>query len=143
MKQLLFALVAIAATEARAHDVRWCHDAGIGIATLVTPVAKNVRTFYNNLVQIYNVDTIEPAAASAGIAVVLPDVDSPLGGLKCLAITNFAKVDVMQAGATYDATKGLSVSIPTKVHDLENGRSKRGAPLNIVINLKDSSVAIQ
>jgi hypothetical protein len=136
-------MVAIAATEAQAHDVRRCQDAGVGIEALVTPVAKNARSFYNNLVQIYNVDTIEPAASSAGIAIVLPDVDNPLGGLKCLAITHFANIDVKQALAIYDSTKGLSVSIPTRVADLGNGRSKPGAALNILINLKNSSVTIQ
>jgi hypothetical protein len=42
--RLLFAMVAIAATEAQANDLRSCQDAGVGIEALVTPVAKNAQS---------------------------------------------------------------------------------------------------
>jgi hypothetical protein len=117
-----------------------CRDAGIGIETLVTPVAKNVRSFYNNRVQIYNIDTIEPAAGPAGIAIVLPDNDDPLGGSKCFAIRNFGEIDIKAARVAYDPAKGLSLSIPTRSTDSETGRSKPGPQLNVLTDLQRSSV---
>ena len=132
----------ITAATAQAHEVRSCHERGIGIENLVTPVAKNMRSFYNNRVQIYNIDTIEPAAVSAGIAVVLPNNEAPRVGSTCFAIINFAGIDIKTSRAIYDLAKGLTVSIPTKNRDFLTGKSKSGPVLNILINLQHSSVTI-
>jgi hypothetical protein len=85
---------------------------------------------------------IEPAAASMGIAITLPDVeDISFGSSKCLAITNFASIDVMKASPSYDKDQGLLLSFPTKDFDFEKGvASPPGKPLKIRINLKNSSV---
>jgi hypothetical protein len=81
---------------------------------------------------------IEPAAASMGIAITLPDVeDISFGSSKCLAITNFASIDVMKASPSYDKDQGLLLSFPTKDFDFEKGVASRpGKPLKIRINLK-------
>lgn len=142
MQVVLLAIIVIAAARAEGHEVRPCQEVNVGIETLVTPVANNVRSFYNNRVQIYNIDTIEPAAASAGIAIVLPDNEDPLGGSKCLAIPNFAGIDIKAGRPSYDSVNGLSLSIPTRIPDSETGKAKPGPVLNILINLQQTSVKI-
>jgi hypothetical protein len=137
----LVVLVIVTAT-AQAHEVRSCADVGVGIETLVTPVAKNVQSFYNNRVQIYNIDTIEPAAVSAGIAIVLPDNGDLLGSLKCLAILNFGAIDIKAARASYNPANGLSLSIPTRSPNFATGNSKPGPVLSLLINLQQASVKI-
>jgi hypothetical protein len=141
MKAVLLAIIVIAAAKAEGQEVRPCQEINVGIETLVIPVANNVRSFYNNRVQIYNIDTIEPAAASAGIAIVLPDNEDPLGGSKCLAIRNIGGIDIKSARASYDSVKGLSLSIPTRSIS-SDGKSTPGPALNILINLQEASVKI-
>jgi hypothetical protein len=142
MNAVLLSVIMIATTNAQAHDVRECQQIGIGIETLVTPVASNVQSFYEGRVQIYNVDTIEPAAASAGIAIVLPEKDNPLGSSKCLAIVHLGRIDIREGRAAYDPAKGLAISIPTRTTDLETGKLKPAPALKILINMQQSSVTI-
>jgi len=144
MKALSLAAMMIATANAQAQEVRSCNDVSVGIETLVTPVANNVRTFYNNRIQIYNIDTIEPAAAPAGIVIVLPSSpeDDPIGGSKCLAIRGFSAINIKAARAAYDPAKGLSLSIPTRKFDPETDKFKSGPRLNISINLQRFEVTI-
>jgi hypothetical protein len=82
----LFALV-LSCSYASAREIRPCEDVGVGIASLVLPVSQNSRTFYNNRVAVFAIDTIEPAAGSMGVAITLPDVDDvSFGSSKCLVI---------------------------------------------------------
>lgn len=144
MQVVLLAIIVIAAARAEGHEVRPCQEVNVGIETLVTPVANNVRSFYNNRVQIYNIDTIEPAAAPAGIVIVLPSSpeDDPIGGSKCLAIRGFSAINIKAARAAYDPAKGLSLSIPTRKFDPETDKFKSGPRLNISINLQRFEVTI-
>lgn len=147
----LVATLLFAAAPALAQEppqVRSCEDAYVGITSLVTPVGDNSRGFYNDesgdgpRVYIYNVDTIEPAAHSAGLAFVIPDNDSELGDSKCLAIIQLTSVDITKAKASYDA-KGLHLEIPKQDYDGDTGTSKPGAPLKVRIDLKASAVVVE
>jgi hypothetical protein len=140
MKTLTLIAFTLAGFGANAKDIRTCEDAGVGIASLILPVGQHSRTFYNNRVAVFEIDTIEPAAVSMGIAITLPDVeDIHFGSSKCLAITNFAAIDVMKGSSSYDR-QGLLLSFPTRDPDFTTGRSRAGKPLKILINLKLSSV---
>lgn len=147
---LVAALLAIS-TPAFAQEppsVRSCEDAYVGITSLVTPVADNSRGFYNDesgggpRVYVYNVDTIEPAAHSAGLAFIIPDKDSELGDSKCLAIIQLTSVDITKAKASYDGA-GLHLEVPKDDYDNDTGTSKPGAPLKVRIDLKASTVEIE
>jgi hypothetical protein len=144
MKTVPLAVLIIATTTAEAHEIQSCYEASVGIETLVTPIANNVRSFYNDRVQIYNINTIEPAAAPAGIVIVLPSSpeDDPIGGSKCLAIRGFSAINIKTARAAYDPAKGLSLSIPTRKFDPETDKFKPGPRLNISINLQRFEVTI-
>lgn len=128
---------------AHSNEIKDCAQSGIGINTLVAPVAENNRSFYNGKVNIYKVDTIEPACCSAGLAIVLPDVASEIGDTKCVSITGLGGVDVKNATSTYNPSTGLTVILPTSAYDPETGRQNPSKALSLKINLKDSSVQVE
>ena len=140
MKLLTLVLMLTLGHIATAVQVENCDEAYIGISSLVTPVTKNTRSFYNGQVNAYRVDHIEPACCSAGVAIVLPDVNSEVGDNKCVVVKNLPGVDVHGASSSYDPNKGLLLTFPTSIYDPEKGHMPGGQPLNLRINLKDSSV---
>ncbi len=60
------------AVPALGFDAKTCEEAGVGLASIATPIAKNHVALYEGQVTVYNIDQIEPACCSKGIAVVLP-----------------------------------------------------------------------
>ncbi len=62
-------------TRSRALEVKSCEEAHVGLTTLIAPVAKNSRTYKDDKISVYAVDTVEPVCCAAGVAVVIPDVD--------------------------------------------------------------------
>lgn len=149
MLKILVLLALVSANVAQAQEVKSCDEVGVGLTTLVTPVAKNSRGLYfdksldAHRVYVYNVDLIEPAAASGGLAFVLPDHESEVGDSKCLAITYLTGVDVMNATISYDDSKGVLLTIPAFEYDHETGDLKPSAPLKVRVSLKFSSVTIE
>jgi hypothetical protein len=141
LKSIILLVFAFACSCVDAKDIRTCEEAGVGIASLVLPAGQNSRTFYNNKVAVFAIDMIEPAVGSMGVAITLPDVDDiNFGSSKCLAVTNFAWIDVMKVSSSYDK-EGLLLSFPTRDLDFETGTASRpGKPFKIRINLKTSSV---
>jgi len=144
MRQLLVLLMICTATPCLAldHEVRPCSDAGVDLRTLMTPVAKNSLSLYEGKVIVYNVDTIEPACCSSGIAVVLPDVKDEQGGNACMALTGYTSIDVTKAKRSYDAAKGMLLELPTQT------RTDEGQPGPLVttklrINLANSNVTLE
>jgi len=144
MRQLLVLLMICAATPCLAldHAVKPCGDAGVDLRTLMTPVAKNSISLYDGKVAVYNVDTIEPACCSSGIAVVLPDVNDQLGGNTCMALIGYTSIDVTKAKRSYDAARGMLLELPTQT------RTDEGQPGSLVttklrINLATSNVTLE
>jgi hypothetical protein len=123
-------------------ELRPCDEAGIGLTTLVQPVASNQIALYEGKVILYNVDTIEPACCSAGLAVVLPDKDDPLGGSQCFAVIGLGAVDVTTARRSYDPARGLLVELATSTIG-ENGERILGETLHLRINLADTTVRLE
>src|ERR1700761_589573 len=101
---LLFAALAIS-SFANASELGKCQDLGVDLSTLVQPVGQNERTYANNTIAVYNIDTEEPAAASAGLAIVFPDPKSETASL-CFALINYEQIDINESTSSYDASKG-------------------------------------
>lgn len=136
------------AFSAHAHVIGPCDETGGLINSLVVPVAKNVQHFYidkenvNGRVQAYNLDTVEPAAASSGIAFVLPDPESEMGDNKCVAIVHLNGTDITKAVRSYDS-KGLLLTIPQMQYNPGDGSSTPTSPLKVRLNLKLGTVTIE
>lgn len=103
-----------------------------------------MREFYNGGVQVFLVDHLDPACCSSGVAIVLPEMRTEPGGeKKCFSIHNLTGADVANARASYDANKGLLLTIPLRQYDPEKGHTEPAAPLRVRVNAKDATVKIE
>jgi hypothetical protein len=142
MKLLVVLLVMAISPFAQAMDVRSCADAEVDLTTVVNPPAQNSKTFGNNAIAVFNIDTGEPAAASAGLAITLPDSQSEDGlGMKCFALTGLSAIDVMKAVATYDANKGLLLTIPGSLN--VDGEHRTTVIVHLRVNQAKSTVTLE
>jgi len=130
------------AVPALGFDVKTCEDAGIGLTSIATPVATNHLVLYEGQVTVYNIDQIEPACCSKGIAVVLPDREDPLGGSTCTAIVGIGSVDATKGKQTYDATRGVLLEMATEAFDADS-RLRPGPALKMRIDLGRSKVSVE
>jgi hypothetical protein len=138
---LLWSIVALA-LPAGAVELKSCNDANIGLTDLIAPVAKNSRTYKDDRVSLYIIDTVEPVCCAAGVAVVVPDVADETGGSQCFAALGVASVQLDEATTEDDAAKGLLVTIPTRVFN-EAADSAPGAPMRLRINAEKGTVALE
>jgi hypothetical protein len=147
MKNMMIAILAMLPMVAMASsgiDIQDCAKMGVGIDTLVSPASKNSRAFYNGAVQVYNVDVEEPAARSAGLAIVMPFPAGDGPGASCTAVGLFSGIDVTKAKSSYDETRGLLLTIPYGIYDPETGRtSPSSTPVKIRINRVKGSVTLE
>jgi hypothetical protein len=141
---VILSSTALSAFAAPPFEIQECSKAGIGIDTIVTPVGKNSRSFYNGAVQVYNIDVEEPAARSAGLAIVMPFAEGDGPGASCTAITFFSSVDIMKVKSSYNAEKGLLLTVPFGVYDPETGTTVPSRlPVKIRVNLAKTSVDLE
>ncbi|MEO8421225.1 MAG: hypothetical protein ABI457_08540 [Hyphomicrobium sp.] len=139
---LLLAALLLLAGPARALEVKSCDEAHVGLTELIAPVGKNSRSYQEDKVGVYVVDTVEPVCCAAGVAVVMPDVADELGGNKCLAVVGVASVQLDEATAEDDPAKGLLLTIPTRVFN-EASDSAPGAPLKLRINTTQGTLVAE
>jgi len=139
MKALILTVAfALSATAAHAMELGKCEDAGVDITTIMQPAAQNSRTFANNSIVVYNIDTEEPAAASAGLAIIFPDPQAPEGGSLCYSLTFLRAIDVMKAVSSYDANKGLLLTIPA--YENIDGEKTKAVTIKLRINQAKGTV---
>ncbi|MFA5899012.1 MAG: hypothetical protein WC829_07860 [Hyphomicrobium sp.] len=139
---VVFASLLQLAVPAGAVEVKSCEDANVGLTALIAPVAKNSRTFKDDRVSIYAVDTVEPVCCASGVAIVLPDITDEAGGSRCFAAVGVASVQLDELTSEDDPAKGLLVSIPTRVYG-EAADSAPGAPLKLRINIENGTVVAE
>ena len=144
MSRICFLLtVLLLLTEpAAALEVKTCDEAHVGLTELIAPVGKNSRSYKEDKVSVFVVDTVEPVCCAAGVAVVMPDIADELGGNKCLAVVGVASVQLDEATAEDDPAKGLLITIPTRVFN-EASDSAPGAPLKLRINVDQGTLAAE
>jgi hypothetical protein len=122
-----------------------CEDAGVGLTSLAVGEHEGVRTFYQGQVVLLALNTEEPAAAPAGIAVLMPD--PPVGNeppsTGCWAIIGYGRVDVDRARARYDPASGLTLTIPTMVYDADHDRDVAAPPIRLRINATRGTIVDQ
>jgi hypothetical protein len=144
MNRSLIVALALQACAAPAlgFDAKTCEDAGVGLASIATPVAKNHFVLYEGQVTVYNIDQIEPACCSKGVAVVLPDREDPLGGSTCTAIVGIGSVDATRSKRSYDAARGVLLEMATQAFDADS-RLRPGPAVKLRIDLGRSKVSIE
>jgi hypothetical protein len=144
MKRELAAVASLLLLGVPVHalEVKTCEAAHVGLTELIAPVSKNSRTYKDDKVSVYVIDMAEPVCCSAGVAVVLPDVSDETGGYQCIAVLGVASVQLDEAGTEDDPSKGLLLTIPTRVFN-EAADSAPGDPMRVRINVDKGSVAIE
>ncbi|MDX2287944.1 MAG: hypothetical protein NW217_03895 [Hyphomicrobiaceae bacterium] len=142
----LLAVVVMSSAHARAGQtpkVAPCEDAHVGISSLIAPVANNSRSFYDGRVMVYAVDQGEPVCCSYGVTIVmaLPEADG--GGLQCIAAMGASGLALERLTTSYDAARGLLLSIPARWHDADTDTYRDGRPFKLRINMAAGTVTAE
>jgi hypothetical protein len=139
---LLLSVSALLVDPVTALELKSCEEANVGLTTLIAPVAKHSRTFKDDKISLFAVDTVEPVCCAAGVAVVIPDVADELGGNKCLAVVGVASVQLDEAVSQDDPAKGVLISIPTRVFN-EASDSAPGEPIKLRIDVDTGTIIVE
>lgn len=104
------------AGPALAQEIGDCDDYRSSVALLAEPWEDNTRVFANGEVRLALIDTFEPAAAAFHLIILSPPYDE-LGFGQCARVSfeggmGFAGLNVAATEAEYDATTGLTFTIP-------------------------------
>ncbi len=122
-------------------SLKSCKAANVGLRDLaINAQGSGVRSFYEGAALVLQVDQIEPAAASAGIVVLLIDPQSELGDRNCYAATGFNGLNLDNAKSSYAPSTGVTLRIPAMNYDAETGTSKPGRALVLTINAATGTV---
>lgn len=139
----LMAMVLCGGAHAFERKVVSCQKAKVDLTTLIGPIGETTRYFFEGRVVVYTVDHLEPACCSAGIAIVLPDVNGPVGGeQKCVAILGNYGVDVKNARSSFNPVTGLLIEVDTRVYQGSQS-SIPGKPLKVRVNIENSKVTLE
>ena len=122
MKSLFLALSVLVMSQgafASKLELASCADVGANLESLLLG-SENQKSFYNGNVGLVVYDTIEPAAASYGIAIVHSEpVENPEGFItrKCLAVPYLSGVNLKGAKSSYNAKTGVTIVVPVRKMD--------------------------
>ena len=121
MKPLLPALILAAAPlAAGAVTVTSCDVNVANARNLTRPYEDATRTFGEGAIGFLSLTVEEPACCGAALMVVYPDPET--GFSLCAIVTTddgmgWSTTDLPAATARYDATRGLTVAVPTRRFD--------------------------
>lgn len=138
MKQMLLAVALFSLSQfafSKPLELTKCDDVGANIENMLFG-KESQKSYYNGNVGLVVFDTIEPAAASYGIAIVHNEpAENPEGFItrKCLAVPFLSAVDLKNAKSTYNARTGVTVVIKARKMDGFTGDARIA---KIVINIK-------
>ncbi len=122
MNRLMIALFALVSTytNASAMQITTCADQKVSLNDVYS-----MRSFAHSRIKIFEVDTIEPAAAPVGIAVAI-NRGEDLSTLEtfCYYLSGFTSANIKQARSQYDkASQVLTLSISVTQSN-EHGQNK-------------------
>src|SRR5688572_4427394 len=89
-----------------------CSEVSAGLTQLALGANnEGVRSFYEGRVTLLELDYVEPACCSWGVAVLMPDGngESEPAGTACWAIWGYSGVDVQAATSLYNPVEGLTL----------------------------------
>jgi hypothetical protein len=83
---------------------------------------EGIRTFYEGSVTLLRIDTIEPAAASSGV-IVMMWIGQDLSDIErlCWVNSGHGLVDIDGTQSSYHPAEGLTLTIPTSRTNHDNG----------------------
>ena len=139
---ILLSALLLLAEPAIALEVKSCDEANIGLTELIPPVGKNSRTYKDDKISVYVVDTVEPVCCAAGVAVVIPDIEDELGAINALPSWASLRCSSTRPRREDDPTKGLLITIPTRVFN-EAANSAPGEPMKLRVNVEKGTLVAE
>ena len=149
MKKPLIALALCFVTSAASADasIEICGGPD-SVANVTYPWNEATRIFANDKIRIVTVDTGgEPACCSAHLVILAPDSNNELGDWQCKILSDggqwmgFQHVDLKGVKSSYNATKGLLLSIPVERY-IDGIKSKK-AVIDVRINQATGTIVIE
>lgn len=135
MKLLSLLALGLISASAQAASVGSCEGLD-SIGNLVD----GPRYFANNEIRVAHVSTEEPAAAPDHLLVFVAEKEGIIMGSQCFAISQFeglgfASLDLKGIKSSYDAKKGLLLSVPVYIYNPDTGGSDlQKNPVKVRIN---------
>ena len=118
------------------------------VANVTYPWNEATRTFANEKIRIVTVDTGgEPVCCSAHLVILAPDPNNELGDWQCKILSDgrpwqgYQFVDIKNVKSSYDAGKGLLLSIP--VERYMDGVKSNKAMIDVRINQATGSIVVE
>ena len=114
-------------------------DGPAHVSSVAEPWKDATRTFANGVIRVVWVDTGgEPACCSSHLVILAPDPEDELGNRKCRILSDgaqwlgFQSVDVSGIKSSYDAGKGLLLSVPIEryIDGIKSNKSSVGVRIN-------------
>lgn len=128
---LLVATVSFSAIAAQKIELQKCAVVGASLESMMFG-ASNQKTFYSGNVGLVAFDTIEPAAASYGIAILSYEpIETEIPVRRCLAIPYLSGVDLSKSTSIYNAKTGLLITVPVKKMTAEGRQVKATVQISI------------
>ena len=119
-----------------------------GIDSVMEPWQDSTRTFANGAIRIVWLDTGgEPACCSSHMGILAPDPNDELGFRQCKILSDGAKwtgfqfVNIKGVTSSYDASKGLLLSVPVERY-IDGIKSKK-AVIDVRINQATGSITLE
>lgn len=151
MKKWTWGLAAAASISSTAvsaqmgHGPRDCLDASISLNALwIGENGEGVRSFYNGMVTVLRLDTEEPAAASAGLAILMPSGDGSEEPIftACHVFLYYGSIDFDGMESSYDPARGLTLTVPAYEANLETGGRGSPNPIRVLINAGAGTLSV-
>lgn len=150
MKAFLLSLTAsmfLIASSVAAQEVVLECGGPARLDSIVEPWSSSTRTFANGKIRVVELDTGEPACCSFHLAILAPDPNNELGFRQCVTIsdgaewTGFQSVDLKRTKSSYDAGRGLLLTVPVERY-VDGIRSKKGE-IRVRINQATGAITLE
>jgi hypothetical protein len=117
------------------------------VDAIVEPWSEATRTFANGKIRIIALDTAEPACCSFHMAIIAPNPQDEMGLRQCVVLNDGAEwsgfqfVDVQGTQSSYDAGRGLLLSVP--VERYIDGQRSTKLTVDVRINQATGAITIE
>ncbi len=117
------------------------------VDAIVEPWSQATRTFANGKIRIIALDTAEPACCSFHLAIIAPNPGDEMGLRQCVTLndggewTGFQAVSVKNTRSSYDAGRGLLLSVPVERY-IDGIRSTK-LTVDVRINQATGAITIE
>ena len=125
-----------------------CDGPATRLGNVLEPWSEASRTFANGKIRIVGLDTGgEPVCCSAHLAILAPDPKDELGFRQCKTLSDgaqymgFQYINMKGIRSSYDASKGLLLSIP--VERYIDGSKSNKAVIKVRINQASGAITLE